>query len=89
MFRVKISVENAIIVGNTAVGVGGGILIEEDQYALYFYSTLRVSNTTVQNNTAAGRGGDKTHMSCISYKNIYFGDYLRRESAGILTCLLT
>jgi hypothetical protein len=74
---VEISVENAIIVGNTALSVGGGISVEEDQYALYFYSTLRVSNTTVENNTAAGRGGDKTHMSCISYQNMYFGDYSR------------
>ncbi len=48
---VGIIVENSSIVGNTAVTSAGGIYLEKD-------STLRVTSTTVENNTAGEAGGE-------------------------------
>ncbi len=51
-----IIVENSCIVGNTAATLAGGIYVQSD-------STLRVTSTTVENNTAGGRGGESaTHF---------------------------
>ena len=51
--RVKIIVENSRVVGNTAAtfGLAGGIFVQID-------STLRITSTTVENNMAAGGGGE-------------------------------
>ena len=46
-----IIVENSSVVGNTAATSFGGIYVQTD-------STLRVTNTTVENNTAGDRGGE-------------------------------
>ena len=46
-----INVENSSVVGNTATISGGGIYVQTD-------STLRVNNTTVENNTAVNTGGE-------------------------------
>jgi hypothetical protein len=48
---VGIIVENSSVVGNTAATLAGGIYVQTD-------STLRVTNTTVENNTADDRGGE-------------------------------
>ncbi len=58
--RVGLSVENSLVVGNVATrSVGGGMYVVTD-------STLRVSNTTVENNTAGDSGGESvTHF--VSY----------------------
>ena len=54
-----ISIEKSIVVGNTAVIEGGAMYVETD-------STLRVNNTTVENNTAVDNGGESaTHF--VSY----------------------
>ena len=54
-----IIVENSCIVGNTAVNLGGGMYGQVD-------STLRVTNTTVEHNTAGDDGGESaTHF--VSY----------------------
>ncbi len=53
--RVALSVENSFVVGNVATrNSAGGIYVDTD-------STLRVSNTTVENNTGgvSGRGGEE------------------------------
>ncbi len=56
MFGVGISVENSSVVSNTAVTSAGGIYVGMD-------STLRVTSTTVENNTAGDRGGESaTHF---------------------------
>jgi hypothetical protein len=53
---VGISIENSSVVGNTAVIEGGGTHVETD-------STLHVTSTTVENNTAGDRGGEPaTHF---------------------------
>ncbi len=58
--RVGLSVENSFVVGNVATRNGaGGTYVSTD-------STLRVSNTTFENNKAGDRGGESvTHF--VSY----------------------
>jgi hypothetical protein len=51
LVRVGIIVENSSVEGNTAATFAGGIHVQSD-------STLRVTSTTVENNTAGGRGGE-------------------------------
>ena len=54
-----ISIEESSVVGNTAATYGGGMYVATD-------STLRVNNTTVENNTAGDAGGESaTHF--VSY----------------------
>jgi predicted outer membrane repeat protein len=56
---VGISIEKSSVVGNTAATNGGGMYVQTD-------STLRVNNTTVENNTAGEVGGESaTHF--VSY----------------------
>jgi hypothetical protein len=50
-----IIVENSRIVGNTAVTSAGGIHVETD-------STLRVTSTTVENNTVTKQGVSQPHF---------------------------
>jgi hypothetical protein len=54
---VGISIEKSSVVGNTAANsAGGGMFVHTD-------STLRVNNTTVENNTAGNVGGESvTHF---------------------------
>ncbi len=53
---VGISIEKSYVVGNTAATAGGGIHVQSD-------STLRVTSTTVENNTAGDDGGESaTHF---------------------------
>jgi hypothetical protein len=53
---VVIIVENSRVVGNTAATMAGGIYVQLD-------STLRVTSTTVENNTAGDDGGESaTHF---------------------------
>ena len=48
--------QNSSVVGNTAATLGGGMHVETD-------STLRVTITTVENNTAGDGGGESaTHF---------------------------
>ena len=55
-FGVVISIEKSIVVGNTAVIFGGAMYVETD-------STLSVTSTTVENNTAGYAGGESaTHF---------------------------
>jgi hypothetical protein len=71
--RVEIRVEGSLVVGNAAFGDngGGGIYISTD-------STLRVSNTTVEKNSAVIRGGEQTthfwelltHIMCWSPQSL-------------------
>jgi hypothetical protein len=58
--QVGLSVENSLVVGNVVTrSNGGGMYVVTD-------STLRVSNTTVENNTAGNVGGESaTHF--VSY----------------------
>ena len=63
LFRVGIIVENSSVVGNTAARFAGGIHVDSD-------STLRVTNTTVENNTAAGGGGESATF-CAYLSRIY------------------
>ena len=54
-----ISIEESRVVGNTAATSAGGMFV-------YMDSTLRVNNTTVENNTAGDYGGESaTHF--VSY----------------------
>ena len=53
-----IIIENSRVVGNTATTSNGGIYVQTD-------STLRVNNTTVENNTAFYGGESATHF--VSY----------------------
>ncbi len=54
-----ISIEKSSVVGNTAATYGGGMCVETD-------STLGVTSTTVENNTAGNGGGESvTHF--VSY----------------------
>ena len=54
-----ISIENSSVVGNTAATSAGGMFVNRD-------STLRVTSTTVENNTAGDHGGESaTHF--VSY----------------------
>jgi hypothetical protein len=77
--RVVISIENSRVVGNTAATFAGGIYVQTD-------STLRVTNTTVENNTAGDRGGELVgHILCLTDQNISFRNCSPRTSAGILT----
>ena len=73
-----ISIENSRVVGNTAATYAGGIYVETD-------STLRVTITTVENNTAGNRGGEPATFCALLDHNISFRDYSHRASAGILT----
>ncbi len=51
-----ISIEKSIVVGNTATILGGGMCVQVD-------STLSVTSTTVENNTAGHEGGESvTHF---------------------------
>ncbi len=51
-----ISIENSSVVSNTAATFGGGMYVETD-------STLSVTSTTVENNTAGYAGGESaTHF---------------------------
>ncbi len=50
-----ISIEKSSVVGNTAATKGGGMYVQTD-------STLRVNNTTVENNTAGAGGESATHF---------------------------
>ena len=55
-FRVGMSIEKSYVVGNTAATAGGGIHVQWD-------STLSVTSTTVENNTAGDNGGESaTHF---------------------------
>ncbi len=58
-----ISIENSRVVGNTAATYSGGIHVEAD-------STLRVTITTVENNTAGDRGGESATF-CALLTTIY------------------
>ena len=50
-----INIENSSVVGNTAATSGGGMHVDTD-------STLCVTSTTVENNTAGDDGGESaTH----------------------------
>ncbi len=63
-----IIVENSRVVGNTAATLAGGIYVQSD-------STLRVTSTTVENNTAGDEGGEsQTRISCLHDQNISFWD---------------
>ncbi len=54
-----IIIENSRVVGNTAMTSAGGIYVETD-------STLNVTSSTVESNTAGDRGGESaTHF--VSY----------------------
>jgi predicted outer membrane repeat protein len=54
--RVVISIEKSSVVGNTAATNGGGMYVAGD-------STLGVTSTTVENNTAGNEGGESaTHF---------------------------
>jgi hypothetical protein len=68
--RVEIGVEGSLVVGNAAFGINGGsgIYISTD-------SKLRVTNTTVEKNSVATRGGEQ-HT---------FGNYSRTIYAGVLS----
>ncbi len=56
MSRVGISIEKSSVVGNTAATRGGGMYVDTD-------STLSVTSTTVENNTAGEAGGESaTHF---------------------------
>ncbi len=50
-----ISIEKSSVVGNTAATSGGGMYVETD-------STLSVTNTTVENNTAGEAGGESATL---------------------------
>ena len=50
-----ISIDNSSVVGNTAATSGGGM-------GVYTDSTLRVTSTTVENNTAGVGGESATHV---------------------------
>jgi hypothetical protein len=53
---VGITIEKSSVVGNTAVIFGGGMYLQKD-------STLSVTSTTVENNTAGDAGGESaTHF---------------------------
>ncbi len=57
MSRVGISIEKSSVVGNTAVNSGGGMFVDTD-------STLSVTSTTVEHNTAGYDGGESaTHFA--------------------------
>ncbi len=56
--RVGISIENSRVVGNAAGTYSGGIHVEAD-------STLRVTITTVENNTAGDRGGESATFRAL------------------------
>jgi predicted outer membrane repeat protein len=61
------SIEKSSVVGNTAVNFGGGIHVETD-------STLSVSSTTVENNTAGDDGGESaTHFAAFMTRIYLFG----------------
>ena len=70
MIRVEIIVEGSLVVGNVASGDngGGGTYISTD-------SKLRVTNTTIEKNSAVTRGGEQ-HT---------FGNYSRTLCAGVLS----
>ena len=60
--RVGIIVEGSRIVSNAAADSGGGMYVQLD-------STLRVANTTVENNIAGDRGGEQvTHFAAYSHR---------------------
>ena len=51
-----ISIEKSSVVGNTAATLGGGMYVETD-------STVSITSTTVENNTAGDDGGESaTHF---------------------------
>jgi predicted outer membrane repeat protein len=56
---VVISIEKSSVVSNTAATFGGGMYVQTD-------STLSVTNTTVENNTAVDNGGESATHS-VSY----------------------
>ncbi len=58
-----ISIENSRVVGNTAGTYSGAIHLEKD-------STLRVTITTVENNTAGNRAGESATF-CALLTTIY------------------
>jgi hypothetical protein len=77
--RVGLSVENSLVVGNVATrSVGGGTYVDTD-------STLSVSNTTFENNTAGDRGGESATLRSLQTRIYLFGDSSRTTSSGILT----
>ena len=55
LLRVGIIVENSSVVGNNALTSFGGIYVQSQ-------SSLRVSSTIVENNTAGDRGGESAHF---------------------------
>jgi hypothetical protein len=60
---VGISIENSRVVGNTAGTYAGAIHLEKD-------STLRMTITTVENNTAGNRAGESATF-CALLTTIY------------------
>ncbi len=58
-----IIIENSGVVGNTAMTSAGGIFVQS-------VGTLRVNNTTVENNTAGKTGGESATF-CASLTTIY------------------
>jgi hypothetical protein len=55
---VGISIENSRVVGNTAGTYAGGIYLESD-------STLNVTSSTVENNTAGDIGGESATFCAL------------------------
>ena len=53
-----ISIENSRVVGNTAGTYAGGIYLESD-------STLNVTSSTVENNTAGDIGGESATFCAL------------------------
>ena len=64
--RAKIIIEGSSVVNNTATNNGGGIYI--DDVGSSTSSTLRVTNTTIENNKAGrfpARGGETEEKICV------------------------
>ncbi len=61
-----ISIENSRVVGNTAATFAGGIYVEKD-------STLRVTSSTVENNTAGDIGGETATFCALLTITYLFG----------------
>jgi hypothetical protein len=63
---VVISVENSSVVRNTAATFAGGIHVETD-------STLHVTSSTVENNTAGDVGGESATFCALLTITYLFG----------------
>jgi predicted outer membrane repeat protein len=68
-----IRIEKSSVVGNTASTLGGGIYVQS-------YSTLSVTSTTVENNTAGYSGGESTtHFVPYRPEYIFLGLLTERK----------